>query len=513
MEKFSRESEDRLVSVLRDVTHLVHQGDHPTDAIVKVARQEQLPASCLPLVVQGYNVGRAAHQREKAAGQGILDRLAPFDLARIEDVKEALYPSAPEAPVKQASRTAVAECYAKPASMTAGATLLDYGREKTAELLRVPEPVKPTKPADVYSQAEKAAQALELARAAAMNGRDAMLGSLTKLADYFRSYPTGRLSFDEVAYNASRVFGKAAEAALTYCCHTLPDLVKEAAVFTPPGQPVFEDREPYSLVKAALDAGQQAIKCAGDLASAKEVLAAANAALPYKQANDGQLWQALAGIGGWGAAAGVTPGALLGLGAGAEWGRPGVGLLRGATRGAATGGGAALGSVAGTALAQLLGAGPGASDLATLAGAGAGGVAGYQGSGALLGEPRREAHKSAGLAEMTRTLTHGAPDAPQLKPVSELVAGKTRELDDPSHLNEIHRIRTQAMLTDLMANDEVPLQSKCSLSWPSSHGACVVRPPHGPALHRDRLRLLPMVRSNNHGLERRVRILVRFCTF
>jgi hypothetical protein len=124
---------------------------------------------------------------------------------------------------------------------------------------------------------------------------------------------------------------------------------------------------------------QQGMQSMGDGLSA-----AGSAAMdPGKQKALQALLAAL-GVGGT-AAMGATVGGAAGSVAGAERGNTPEGLGRGVIRGGATGAGAGLGAMAGSAMGQQAGA---SGPLPALAGAGLGGLAGYMGSGALLGQPQ-----------------------------------------------------------------------------------------------------------------------------
>jgi len=90
MSRLSKQTEQRLTEALEKVATLVSEGEHPNDAIVKVASDAGIPAGHVNLMVTAFNTGRTETQRK--IGQDIFEKSAEFDLADAEDILNRMYP-------------------------------------------------------------------------------------------------------------------------------------------------------------------------------------------------------------------------------------------------------------------------------------------------------------------------------------------------------------------------------------------------------------------------------------
>lgn len=132
MPRLSKEAERRISRALDDVANLVDAGEHPTDAIVKAARQHQLEPGHGRLLGTAYNTGRAAVQRETA--EDVLGKAAEFELADPEQVANCLSGDLP----KRAAEEPVADQYSLPPIFIRE----QYRLEKMARVVVPPLPVK-----------------------------------------------------------------------------------------------------------------------------------------------------------------------------------------------------------------------------------------------------------------------------------------------------------------------------------------------------------------------------------
>lgn len=105
MERLSRQSERLILDAVSDVVGHVSEGLDPTDAVVKVAAERDLSPNFVNLVVCGYNVGATNHHRESSTS--ILDKMATFPLAKLEEAMLRLYPKVTEESVKAAAAASV----------------------------------------------------------------------------------------------------------------------------------------------------------------------------------------------------------------------------------------------------------------------------------------------------------------------------------------------------------------------------------------------------------------------
>jgi len=265
MTQFGKEAEDRLLRCVRDVQAYIVDGDSPDDSIIKVAQEQQLHPDMLPLLVQAVNVGRQSYQREKYSGQGVLEQLAEFPLARIEVVKAALYPAKPSSPSAVLKASAVSQEYAAPPK-----PVFSYQKAATEKLASAKLPdsyfAQPapgyqgdpkTKIARMQAAKQKIAREIENAKTAEIAARDLFLASLSRVADYFKQASYDRLPLAEVEWNALRLYGPLAGDVINYVAAR--NQTKEARASGPPrlARPVSQSDLPYAAIGAAIAAAEK----------------------------------------------------------------------------------------------------------------------------------------------------------------------------------------------------------------------------------------------------------------
>lgn len=263
-----KKSEQRLLDAVRGVAAFVESGDSPTAAVIKVATDLQLPADMVKLAVQAYNVGRTTWQQEHG-GEGILNKQAEFPIARLEDVMQVLYPSAPPTPAQEKAAEAVSDAYSRPPSLPASGR----GMTKAAEFKLPPPAEKPGNALTTVNRAlGKAAmqkRSMEEVRREAGQLRDHLLASLGQVRDYFKMPVQGlstwnkqaaflRLPFAEVEYNAGLLFGAPARAVLDFAHKEARLNEKRASV--PPRllSEARKDAAPYNLIGQAIQIARSA---------------------------------------------------------------------------------------------------------------------------------------------------------------------------------------------------------------------------------------------------------------
>jgi len=256
-------AEDRLLGAVKEAVAWVEDGIDPTDAIAKVAGDLNLNADTTALLVQAYNTGRTAFQRESNSGD-ILGKMAEFPLARVEDVIGRLWPSEPQLP-KQASvcDDHVPDCFLRPPSITPRRELQLREKAASVKLPRTEQPVVPGDPnikmAKAYGQAQRQEKIVEEARYQSKVARDRYLSSLSKLADYFIEAPLFRASFEDVEYNGQLMFGEPAKHAMDYV-YARNKMTEKRASGTPFRlSEVDPNSPPYTLLKAAIDRGREVL--------------------------------------------------------------------------------------------------------------------------------------------------------------------------------------------------------------------------------------------------------------
>jgi hypothetical protein len=258
---FSKAAESRLLGAAKEMTAYVEEsGLSPDAAIAKVASEKDLPRDWVPLLVQAHNHGRTTYQRDRT-GPALLDKLADFPLASTEGVLGIMFPSDILSPGDEAEKTAVADEYKRPPTWAAdhykAAELEEIRRtpmEKSAsvkpeELTRDPDSVMTGKLANV----SKLAQVADHARQETHRCKMAYLAAMGRLADHFKG--DNASTFGKHAYWAEQLFGDTGKHAMAYVQARNRMKVAEIVEPAPDGVPVTSDREPYNLVKDAIDAG------------------------------------------------------------------------------------------------------------------------------------------------------------------------------------------------------------------------------------------------------------------
>ena len=78
------------MSALEKVAELVNAGENPNEAVVKIARDNNLPSGYVRLVVNAFNTGATTAQRE--SGETTHEKAADFRLADADQILDTLYP-------------------------------------------------------------------------------------------------------------------------------------------------------------------------------------------------------------------------------------------------------------------------------------------------------------------------------------------------------------------------------------------------------------------------------------
>lgn len=368
--QISKASEKRLLGALEKVSALTNSGEHPNDAIIKIAAEEHIPMGHVQLMVNAVNTGKTNAQRLTSYDPG--EKAAEFPLADAATVLHALYPDTVTTKAAAHLETFVADEYSQSPKWIRE----KQAQEKTARVvdwkLTDQKPVVERDPdyaiKKAYGAVQKLHQNCEAQRRELSSCRD----EAVKLANSIREYfiHSGHIPFDEVAGNCEIMMGKAAGVVLKM---TKPQ--KEAHARSSPSL-VDLHSKPYSLIK-------RAIQLASEFTTRKEAYAAA-----VKTAND------------------EARKLLRPFGVGPETGQ--------------------------SVMVDLYS--PPQTKLAGL--------------GSLL-------MGGLGLMRAGDIAKEVGKRVPGTRPSSELEQKDMMELMDPSHEREIRNIQSEALLNDLLSNDEV----------------------------------------------------------
>jgi hypothetical protein len=258
MSRLSKQAEQRLTEALEKVATLVSEGEHPNDAIVKVASDGGIPAGHVNLMVTAFNTGRTETQRK--IGQDIFEKSAEFDLADAEEILNRMYPKEVKSAAAARLSSVVSEEYAAPPTWHRDsikkATFNQELPPLTTRAGTVVKSVEPL-PADpvlamkkAHCQAADTRRELENRRAEVSNLQDNLISSITKLAEYFRQ--PGCEPYLGVKGNMVRLFDKKASALFKMLETRNPRLIKQAGDGSEFYSLVNFQKEPYALVRKCL---------------------------------------------------------------------------------------------------------------------------------------------------------------------------------------------------------------------------------------------------------------------
>jgi hypothetical protein len=246
MQKISKATETKLVEALAKVTDLVHDGDTPSEAIIKVAQASDMPIGQVQLMIQAYNNARFTRQHKSASI--IAEKTANFTLANPNLILEELYPTNVKEVQAQSLRgPTVSDEYTRPPRLEEPEALF---KQATHVL---PRPQYPQEPQRFMKRAYSLLKELEFEH---VEKRRQLSATQTKaalalegLADYFRQvYHT---PFAEVKEASIALYGPEVEPIFNHVLDMVPQLRREKYDGL---QKVAVDqrREPYSLVRQCL---------------------------------------------------------------------------------------------------------------------------------------------------------------------------------------------------------------------------------------------------------------------
>jgi hypothetical protein len=194
MNTLSKEAEDKILDAIQDVCQYVNDGVAPTEAVIKVAEEQNLSPNFIRLVCSGYNTGATTHQREKCSN--ILDKLAAFPIADTEKVINKIYPvgdAAKSAVLKTASISGDYSVAPKPVKRVTQTSV------KTASTAtKAHSGPKQDLAKHAHNSVIALRKTLNTKRAEYADAQEQLLGTISKLADFF-SYQKNIYSFAKAA--------------------------------------------------------------------------------------------------------------------------------------------------------------------------------------------------------------------------------------------------------------------------------------------------------------------------
>lgn len=250
MHSLSKQAEAKLMDALEQVAEVVNTGGHPNAAITKIARDRNIPAGHVNLMVHAYNTGCTTKQRE--AGDNTRDKAADFQLADANQIIDSLYPKVVKTSAEIVRESAVSTEYAVPPTDF----IKRYQRklEKAAGAqTALPEKTWTPAPRDehaavkrAYSQKAAKKREDEELRRKASEAYQKAASAMQRLEQYFRA--PGNLPFNAVIKSAGVVCGEFGVSVLNKLTEVYPQFKKQAAPTQPVDMSNPSHRQPFALI-------------------------------------------------------------------------------------------------------------------------------------------------------------------------------------------------------------------------------------------------------------------------
>jgi hypothetical protein len=254
--RITKEAEEKILRGAEKMIDLVENGSSPDAALTKVAESDDYTPGHIRLMAQAFNTGKVNYHRKSS--NALLDKIASFPLADSSYAISKLYPDHVKSAATVYRTEAVSEEYSSPPSFLKEAEHM----EKVAFALPpmvsgyIPIPRDTDRlHARAYSLVNALEKEKEEKRALASHARDKFAKAIKDLDYYFEL--SGRPTSYPVTYeNASLLWGKQAESLLKAAAIVNSSLSKEASFDHYKGQ-VDLKREPYSSISSAIKLAEE----------------------------------------------------------------------------------------------------------------------------------------------------------------------------------------------------------------------------------------------------------------
>lgn len=265
--------EAKLLKAATTVRDLVDTGQHPNDAVEKVANDLGLQPGQIELVCYAINTGKQLGQIRN--NSTVLRKFAAFDLAEPHIVIKRIYPTHTEKQ-KEAQSQLISSDYLFPPSFVGKRSC----EQDKARLRKTATALVDTKPGPLpdnrdhnllrlLTDQQLAKKSYDRACTDKRKADEVMYTHFENLVDYFRTPVAHRFSFPEVDQVAQSAFGKLASdlmgSALDYMKENKSKRFtsfreKRATVLTVIKHEIDLDDKPFSFIKGALNAVQNVIQ-------------------------------------------------------------------------------------------------------------------------------------------------------------------------------------------------------------------------------------------------------------
>jgi hypothetical protein len=282
MEKLSKEDERRIVSALEKAVTYANSGQHPNDAIYKVACENKFTPPIVQRMVEAFNTSKTLSHIKNAKES---DRSATFSVADTSVILDRMYPQNPT--IKTASHKVIAnktdrEAFLMVEAFNNGVEFL----QKEAINFNKPDYASRDLPTDYKPQPyqrdelsrcrkildKKAAltKAAQLAKQQYTMSFDRILNLTKEASSYFRFI--GHIPFAEVESRILNLHGKLGKSAMD-TIYEFGGIKEKRASEAFQGQMMFnESVEPYSSINKLIKAAKEFSKLADETVKAEATL-------------------------------------------------------------------------------------------------------------------------------------------------------------------------------------------------------------------------------------------------
>jgi len=246
--KISKSTERKLLGYLDKVAEHINKGDNPNQAIVKVARSQDIELGHVRLLSQAYNNARTNQQRKSSDELG--EKTASFELANIQKITDDLYPRLFKTAAAREQEEGVSDDYKY-------APKLKLDRDPKFERFQKmaayePPPVLPREPTRQVKKAHSLLKELnrdfEEKRRLVTSYRDKVAVAYNDLVHYFK-HAFHKVSQAEARHNAVAYWGRPAQVLMD---HVLMDVKEPNRGGDKFASAMNRSGEPYNLIEKCL---------------------------------------------------------------------------------------------------------------------------------------------------------------------------------------------------------------------------------------------------------------------
>ena len=230
MKRLSKEAESQVLDALGSVADLVNELDEPNDAIIKAAKEFNIPAGHVNLMVTAYNTGRTNKQR--MAADDPQEKAASFKLADPAVIMEALYPSKVKTRAEEKTSSVISSDYSRPPEFAQRkANAIKAARHIDWKLVDKKPEAYAADPKEAAARAYNSTvfnkKRLEECRREVTYAREMLSDGFQKLGTYFRT--PGSISFTDAKTAAGIQHGRIGSAIMNQVARSAPFLEKQGA--------------------------------------------------------------------------------------------------------------------------------------------------------------------------------------------------------------------------------------------------------------------------------------------